>query len=105
MSEAYVLSFDLAGPLPAGVNEKKIVCYFLAASFFLLISASMALRRRGRAPAEDEAPVGWDLDLDDGEDQLEIAVDSDSAPPADEKGPLEELQLINSPPLCHSPSL
>ena len=99
VSKAYVLSLDLAGPLPAGVNEKETARYFLAASFSLPVDPRLnGSQKEGEAaPAEDEAPLGWDLDLGDGEDQSENAVEPDSAPASDEEGPLDELQLIHLP--------
>ena len=76
----------------------------MAASFSLPVDPRLnGSQKEGEAaPAEDEAPLGWDLDLDDGEDQPANAVEPDSAPASDEEGPLDELQLIHLP-FCHSP--
>ena len=99
VSEAYVLSLDLAGPLPAGVNEKETARYFLAASFSLPVDPRLnGSKKDGEdAPAEDDDPLGWDLDLDEGAEPLEEAAEPDSVPDADEEGPLEELQLLHLP--------
>ena len=99
VSEAYVLSLDLAGPLPAGVNEKETARYFLAASFSLPVDPRLNGSKTDgeEAPAEGDDPPGWDLDLDESAEPLEEAAEPDSVPDADEEGPLEELQLLHLP--------
>ena len=99
VSEAYVLSLDLAGPLPAGVNEKETARYFLAASFSLPVDSRLnGSQKDGEdVPTEGEAPLGWDLDLDEDAEQPEEAAEPDSLPVGEEEGKLEELQLIHIP--------
>ena len=99
VSEAYVLSLDLAGPLPAGVNEKETARYFLAASFSLPVDPRLNGSQKDREEVlpEGDAPLGWDLDLEDNMEQSEEAAEPDSVPEADDEGQLEELRLIHIP--------
>ena len=97
ISEAFVLSLDLAGPLPAGEHEKSKARYFLAASFSVPVDPRINGSQETEAPEDPHEPeaVGWDLDLE--EEESEVVQEPDSLPAAAEAEQLEELKLAHLP--------
>ena len=97
ISEAFVLSLDLAGPLPTGEHEKSKARYFLAASFSVPVDPRINGSQETEAPEDPHEPeaVGWDLDLE--EEESEVVQEPDSLPAAAEAEQLEELKLAHLP--------